>query len=168
MRFYYDGLKSRSRGYLPHWEADRGIYFVPFRLADSLPLHVVERLRIHVELDQGRGKCVLRDPGAAQVVADALRFHDAARYELLAWCVMPNHVHVVGRAGELAAIVHSWKSYSINRINALLGRSGRVWAREYYDHLIRSERELVSTIAYVMNNPAKAELVDWRWVWSAG
>src|SRR5260370_30046644 len=34
----------RSRGYLPHWALDDALYFITFRLADSLPQHVLASL----------------------------------------------------------------------------------------------------------------------------
>ena len=88
-------------------------------------------------------------------------------YDLPAWCVMPNHVHVVVRPREghrLADILHSWKSFTATRINRLLGRTGRQWQREYYDHLIRDEREFGRIIQYILQNPAKAGLKHWPWV----
>ncbi len=79
---------------------------------------------------------------------------------------MPNHVHVVMTpfSGEaLSDILHSWKSYTAHKAKEILGVT-RFWAREYYDHIIRSDRELDNTIAYVRCNPAKAGLVKWPWV----
>jgi REP element-mobilizing transposase RayT len=81
---------------------------------------------------------------------------------------MPNHVHVVLRLSpgqELAAVVHSWKSYTAKQANQILRRSGSWWGREYYDHLIRDGDELDRIIRYVKNNPIKAGLKDWVWVW---
>jgi hypothetical protein len=45
---------------------------------------------------------------------------------------------------------------------------GVFWPREYYDHLIRNEGELERSIRYVSENPVKAQLKDWKWVWVAG
>ena len=56
------------------------------------------------------------------MVASALRHFDGERYRLLAWCIMPNHVHGLVETSEswpLAAIVHSWKSYTANQLNRL-------------------------------------------------
>ncbi len=81
---------------------------------------------------------------------------------------MPNHVHVVltpGEGHELSRILHSWKSFTANRINVLLGRSGRLWQEESFDHVIRSEEDLVKFIDYTENNPVVAGLCglpdDW-------
>ena len=64
-----------------------------------------------------------------------------------------------------AAVIHSWKSFTAKRVNRILGRSGPLWGREYYDHLVRDRDQLSRTIRYVINNPLKAGLLDWAWVW---
>jgi REP element-mobilizing transposase RayT len=196
MTFIHPTIKSR--GYLPHWQLNNGLYAITFRLADSLPKLVLDtlaaekrhletkalnaidkaRLRWHLDqkfdeaLDRGQGACYLRNPRAANVIIDTLKLFDEQRYQLLAWCVMPNHVHVVMqlfKGHELPRVVHSWKSFTGTRINELLGREGeRLWQREYYDRCIRDERELEETIIYVATNPEKAGLIDWPYVWAAG
>ena len=60
-------------------------------------------------------------------------------------------------------MVHSWKSFSAKQANRILGRHGVFWQREYYHHLIRSEEEFERAIRYVAENPAKANLKDWKW-----
>ena len=122
-------------------------------------------------LDSGAGACHLKHPSIAEEVENALRHFDNQRYRLFAWCVMPNHVHVVVRllpGHTLAEAVHSWKSFTAKRANEALGRQGSFWQREYYDHLIRNEGELERSIRYVAENPEKANLKDWRWVWVCG
>jgi REP element-mobilizing transposase RayT len=103
----------------------------------------------------------------AALVRDALRFFDGERYDLYAWCIMPNHVHVVvqPRPGfGLTDILHSWKSFSGSKANQLLGRQGEFWQAESFDHLIRDESDLKNQIRYVQENPEKAGLKDWRFV----
>ncbi len=118
-------------------------------------------------LDEGRGKSWMRDDRIAKVVADALGFFDTIRYRLVAWCVMPNHVHVVlepiGRY-DLPEILHSWKSFTAKRINKILGADGQLWETEYYDHMIRDEKDLRAQIEYIVANPPRAGLKDWKWV----
>jgi REP element-mobilizing transposase RayT len=112
----------------------------------------------------------MNNPDVADIVANTLTYFVDQRYWLDAWAVMPNHVHaVITPLGvwTLAEIVHSWKSYSANRANELLGRRGRFWAREYFDRILRDEQDHAETIGYVLANPEKAGLRDWRWT-SAG
>ena len=115
-------------------------------------------------LRAGSGECLLRKPAIAELTIDTWRHFDEERYQLIAWCVMPNHAHVITRlfrGSELGRVVHSWKSYTAKAANRLLGRVGEFWAREYYDRCLRDERELLRTVRYVLENPAKAGLVDW-------
>ena len=104
-------------------------------------------------------------------MAVALRFWDGKRYRLLAWCVMPNHVHVVCRllpGQDLSKVLHGWKSFTARKANETLGRKGAFWQREYYDRLIRDGGELERAVRYVVMNPERARLKGWRWVWRAG
>lgn len=114
------------------------------------------------------GSCVLRQPALAQIVQEALLFFEGQRYLLSAWCVMPNHVHVVVTPlppYRLAAIVHSWKSYTAKKINSCLRRSGTLWERECFDHLIRTEEYWEAFVRYTEGNAVAAGLCakpeDW-------
>jgi hypothetical protein len=65
--------------------------------------------------DRGAGACFLRDPRIGELMANALRFWDGKRYRLVAWCVMPNHAHVVCRllpGQELSKVLQGWKSFT--------------------------------------------------------
>lgn len=122
-------------------------------------------------LRQGYGACWLRRDDIAHIVAQAFCHFDAVRYRLLAWCIMPNHVHVVLRPMEgwnISDILHSWKSFTSKKANKILGRSGTFWRPEYYDHLIRDDRELRHCIDYAWKNPEAARLpgcMKWKWRW---
>jgi menaquinone-specific isochorismate synthase len=143
------------------------------------PANVIEAFAVrrmlerHVddELHVGRGSCALQDKRIAEEVIATWRLFEGERYDLITWCVMPNHVHVVLRllAGDdLDRVLHSWKSYTSKVANRVLGRTGTFWQREYFDRLIRSEEDFEDTIEYVVRNPEKAGLTDWPWVWRAG
>jgi REP element-mobilizing transposase RayT len=169
-----------SRGYLPHFDSAETTQFVTFRLADSLPRAVAEALaklpdnlaETDHRLDGGFGSCWLKQPLVAELVQDALVHFDGQRYRLLAWCIMPNHVHVVVEpiSGHiLGSIMHTWKSFTAKEANRILGRNGPFWHKDYFDRFIRDEGHLARTIDYVENNPSKAGLVsvDTAWPWSS-
>ncbi|MEZ0326386.1 MAG: transposase [Fimbriimonas sp.] len=123
--------------------------------------------KIEDALAAGHGRCVLAHPSAAQIVRDALYCFHGERYRLHAWCIMPNHVHaVVEPLGgvPLKEILHSWKSYTANKVNALVGSKGAFWQVESYDHLVRGRADYENQIQYVLENPVKAGLRDWVWV----
>jgi type I restriction enzyme R subunit len=109
-------------------------------------------------LRSGLGACILRDPANAQIVADALRFFDGQRYELDQHVVMPNHVHVLVKphpGHHLANILHSLKSFTANRLNRRLGRTGQLWQHESYDHIVRNEEAMHALRRYIRENPTK-------------
>jgi type I restriction enzyme R subunit/putative DNA methylase len=120
-------LGWHERGHLPHCDYPGLVQLVTFRLADSLPesrrgewehLLAIEdvrekRSKLEEYLDRGAGECHLREPRIARLCEDALLFFHKARYELLAWCVMPNHVHVLVHVWRtpLGRMVQSWKRH---------------------------------------------------------
>jgi hypothetical protein len=113
--------------------------------ATTPELHEIERLireRAEEVPDQGAGSSHLRDPPIAQLVADAITHFDEDRYTLLAWSVMPNHVHVLFVAHQTVdRILQSWKSFTSKAANKLLQREGTFWQEDDWDRLIRSREE---------------------------
>jgi hypothetical protein len=118
-------------------------------------------------LDRGFGNCWLEREPVAELIAGNLEFHDGKLYHRVAWAVMPNHVHAVLRligSATLARVMHALKSYTAKEANAVLGRRGTFWQDDYFDRLIRSEEDLLTRVQYVVNNPAKGGLRNWKWV----
>jgi type I restriction enzyme R subunit/putative DNA methylase len=184
--------------HLPHRDEWHLVQMITFRLADSLPrekLHQLEaelgkfvisederdqrrRTQIEAWLDAGTGSCALRQPEMARVMEEGFLRADGERYRLLAWCVMPNHAHVlIQQWAPLADIVRSWKAYSGRWASAhaaqlLPGRWGagsakassktsrtfRFWQPGYWDRFMRNERHFSATIEYIHYNPVKAGL----------
>ncbi len=120
---------------------------------------------------------LLSNDDCASYIQETLHYHDSSRYELIAYCIMPNHVHVIilpllnpdGNIYPISRITYSWKRYSANKINKYLDKKGNLWQAESYDHLVKDEEELYRTIEYVINNPVEAGLVkhwkDWEHSW---
>jgi len=160
-----------------------------FRLHDSVPAHVIQswraelvrteklseremilRKRLVRYEDAGHGACWLRDSRVAALLEGTLLEFDGERYRLVAWCIMPNHAHVlIETMGDwtLDRIVHGWKSYTSHAANRLLKRTGAFWAREYHDRFVRDDDHLAVCVRYIENNPVAAGLVleagSWRW-----
>jgi REP element-mobilizing transposase RayT len=135
--------------------------------------HELERLnylyseKIECYLDRGAGSCYMKDNRIAKLVADAVTHFESQRYDLAAWCVMPNHVHAVlnpRTSHKLSEILHSWKSFTAKEANKLLKRQGSFWQTEPYDHLIRDRADFLHAVRYVLANPRKANLSNWPWV----
>jgi REP element-mobilizing transposase RayT len=191
------------RGNFPHLKREGAIYFITFRLADSLPAHEVARFKheraaileqaraakspltwhdeqellawycdkVEALLDAGHGACWLSKPKVAELIAAAVKFFVGQRYDLHAWTIMPNHVHVVVWPypnQTLSSVLHSWKSFTSKEAAKILKRTRQTfWQSESFDHFIRDEKERARLVTYVENNPVKAGFCkraeDWKW-----
>jgi type I restriction enzyme R subunit/putative DNA methylase len=164
-----------SRGYLPHFDQPGLVQSVTFRLGDSLPkAQLIEleqllprersaerRLQIEEWLDQGAGSCILRRPDCAQIVVDCILHGDGAKHRALAWCVMPNHVHLLLQVlpgFPLERIVGAIKAFSSRSINPLLNRGGALWMPDYFDRFVRDDRHFANEVEYIEHNPVIAGL----------
>ncbi len=174
-----------ERGYLPHRDEPGLTQFVTFHLADSFPNSLYsewehfakieddreQRKQLEAYLDKGRGECHLRLSEIAKLVEDNFRQFSKVsggsqtltpgRYELRAWVVMPNHVHVLFKVGtaSMSEIVGSWKKHTGRLANKLLGKQGAFWAEDYFDTYMRDARHELKTVRYIENNPTKSKLV---------
>lgn len=110
----------------------------------------------HQWLDAGYGECLLRRPEVRDVLIHRLLTEPT----LDAWVIMPNHVHalVAPDGKSLGDVMQSWKGGSAFEINRLLGRSGSLWQKETYDHIVRSEAQWMHYRRYIAENPIKARL----------
>jgi len=187
---FYQEIETYKRN-LPHWQQGSVWYFVTFRLADSIPNHINEKIlsereiwiknhkdltkltkeekieyyrlfskRIENFLDNNTGSCILKDKKIAEIIARTLVYFDSQRYELDEWVIMPNHVHALVKPllnYKLSTILHSWKSFSANEINKLLGKNGQIWTYESYDHIVRNKNAFDVIRKYIRENPTKAK-----------
>ena len=170
--------------HLPHWHQDGKYVFVTFRLYDSLPQEKLQWLLEEKEswlkqhpqpwsektakeyvdkfgkavdrwLDNNYGDCLLKKTINRKIVEDALLFFNGERYDLVAFVVMPNHVHILMKlkeGNELIEIMRSIKSYTAKKINENENRTGPVWQSESYDRLIRDPAHFENVIRYIIAN----------------
>jgi REP element-mobilizing transposase RayT len=144
------------RRQLPHLQCDDKQHFVTFCTARRWVLP--ERVRSIVL------ECCLHDNGT--------------KFDLRVAVVMPDHVHMMfmplvnQQAMEiysLAEILDAVKGASAHKVNKVLGRRGRVWQPESFDHVLRSLENLDAKIAYLLENPVRLGLVhewaDYPWLW---
>ena len=102
---------------------------------------------------------------AERLLAAARNYDERNEWRCLLMLMMPDHVHALlafpsGKA--MATVVGSWKRYAARSL-------GVKWQVNFFDHRVRSERELAETWIYVLRNPVAKGLCekeeDWRWVW---
>ncbi len=89
----------------------------------------------------------------------------AAEVKLYAYCLMPDHMHLLlspSRSTSIPRFLQDFKSRS-TRVAWSLGIAGRIWQSSFYDHFLRAEEDLQVAAQYILNNPVRASLVeDWR------
>ena len=110
-------------------------------------------------LDRGYGSCLVRQPEVAALIGEALQYFHGDRVWTGDFVAMPNHVHaLMTPIGKYAMedILHSVKSYTSHEINKLANRSGPLWSKESYDHIVRDGEQLTAFQKYIRNNPVKA------------
>jgi type I restriction enzyme R subunit len=115
----------------------------------------------HDALDECKGECVLRRPVLSKVVAKSLLHFDGVRYVMLAFVVMPNHVHLLAAFVDEQSMLDQcehWKHYTATQINRRLGQKGRFWQQDGFDHLVRSEAQFEYLRKYIAANPTRARL----------
>ena len=181
---------------LPHIYLPEASCFITYRLKGSLPLSVINELKKKFEFNKkmsgkidvyklqklffagyddllnsaADGPAFLCENFISKIVWDSILFYAKKEYNLICFCIMPNHVHILltlyKNSKSLDKIMKQIKGFSANRINKIRNEKGSVWQSESYDHIVRDEGEFYRIINYIINNPVKAGLTeDWR-AWS--
>jgi putative transposase len=134
---------------MPHWRLVGSVYFITWRLAFSQP-----------ELTSDE----------RAVIMSALKHFDGHRCELYACVVMHNHVHALVKPSEkyrLQDLVHSWKSFTAHKFSQNGDRKAPIWQEDYFDRIIRDEKQFLDKAQYIINNPLTRwpDVDEYPWVW---
>ena len=197
----FDGTLDFYYSDLPHWAVQSGRYFITLRQFGSLPADTTarirrlrwrweaegpaatrDRLRRHIfrvmetALDPGSHNQLLTRPAVADMVMEAMAHREQhQRWTVLAFVVMPNHLHLFvdlvnqqGPKGSMKRVLTDFKRWTGQRAKALTGCGPHpFWQGEWFDHWSRTDREDARIIEYIRNNPCRAGLCrqpeDWPW-----
>jgi putative transposase len=116
-------------------------------------------------------------PNVADLVSDYILGGAEERlYELHAWVVMANHVHLLVRPFiKPSEVFRRIKGRSARVANLALCRTGQpFWQSESYDHWVRNADEMTRIAQYIENNPVTAGVItraeDYQWsgAWRRG
>lgn len=186
-------LGWHERGVLPHCDYPGLTQFLTIRLADSMPSqrrgeweHLLRipscrerRTKLEEYLDKGIGSCALKESVLDRLVETAILHFHRSRYELIAWCVMPNHVHLLVKIWDTPVwkLVQSWKRFTVRQSASVEGvhfdppsggcaanaqtsqsRLRLQWQREYWDTFMRDDNQSVRAVQYIERNPVVARL----------
>jgi len=113
------------------------------------------------------------------IVLESCLHDNGKMFDLQVAVVMSDHVHMIFTPSvdtqamqvcSLAQIMDAIKGASAHKVNKTLGRKGRVWQAESFDHVLRSSESLDAKIRYVLENPVRRGLVqacsDYPWLWA--
>ena len=146
--------KYRYRRNLPHYQKDNRMLFITYATWH---------------------RWILPDVARDLALQSCLRAN-GRKYELYAAVARPDHVHLIclpladtNGSISIPEITRTIKSESAHRINKALGRTGRVWQDESFDHILRGDESLTKKMQYILDNPVRAGLVlepqDYPWLW---
>ncbi|QOG12683.1 transposase [Arcobacter sp. FWKO B] len=163
----YDYYKRK----LPHISIENHYIFITFRTYDSVDEYVKKisssildnkqkQYDIDKYLDSSNNGAYFYGK-VLENMKDILLQNDNILYQLEAFCIMPNHIHImILPKDNLSNIIKYIKGTSANKINKLLNRQGAFWQREYYDKVVRDEIIYEKVLKYIFYNPIKAKLAD--------
>ncbi|HEX4003129.1 MAG TPA: transposase [Candidatus Acidoferrales bacterium] len=168
---------------LPHWHPDSKALFITWRLHGSLPkprefqadedaFMEEDWIEVDAALDHAEsGPLWLKDARIAALVVAAMEAGSAefCRYDLHAYVVMANHVHMLlTPKTEVPKIARSLKGVTARAANLILRRTGKpFWQDESFDHWIRDDSDFTKNLHYIEHNPVAAGFAatpqDWPW-----
>ncbi len=143
--------ESSWRRHLPHFQLSAGYYFITLVTYNR----------------------TLLQPSQKDCIFNAINFLNGKKYALYAAVILNDHLHmIINPIDSLSKIMHSIKSFTAHEINKQLNRKGKIWQDESMDKVIRSEKEFIEKINYIVNNPIKAHLsqgyADYKWLYIRG
>ena len=180
-----NGNFSLKESYLPLLDQQGKLQFITFRCFDSIPAKIREEIKDFKEyfiktyplpwdiatmvefrktvgkreeslLDNGYGKCLLKSPEYRKIVDDALEFFNKDLYDLHAYVIMPNHVHILMAMlgdNDITECLESIKKFTATKINKITGEKGKYWDGQNYCRLIRNQDHYDIVRSYINKNP---------------
>lgn len=152
--------------HLPHIDIAGCYQFITFRTYDSIDeflkklslqnkVNSKKQLEIDNYLDGSQNGAYLNGE-ILVALSEFFKSKDKVLYELVAFAIMPNHIHLLIKPlKKLDFVMQIIKGSSAKMINEIMGRSGKFWASDYYDRVIRDEKHFEVVYQYIKNNPLK-------------
>ena len=101
----------------------------------------------------------------AKIISDSIiNSCEMNHYILYAYCIMPNHVHILTKnmneptIKNISSLMHSIKSFSTKKVRDECNIEFKFWQSRFYHRVVYSQKNFENKIFYIKNNPAKAAL----------
>jgi REP element-mobilizing transposase RayT len=167
-------LKTKNKYQkLPHIDIEGYYQFITFRTYDSLDSYLEKLYELNISNKQKQQQIdtyLDTSQKGAYLTNDILLYlydyfisQDKILYDLIAFSIMPNHIHILFKPyDKLSKVIQKIKGNSSLEINKRLNKSGKFWASNYYDKAIRGEKHFMMVYEYIKNNPLKIGVKDGR------
>jgi REP element-mobilizing transposase RayT len=115
----------------------------------------------HCRVSTEAGSAPFSDPRAASLVVETLKYHHATSVRILAFCVMPDHVHVLLSIREGARSLSRW----VGDVKRWVSRRGVPdhlvisWQKGFFERVLRSNEDVLTAARYILANPVRAGIV---------
>jgi putative transposase len=132
---------------------------------------LLENVYFHV-MARGNQKqaTFLQDSDFNKYLALLKHYKRKYHFKLFAWCLMPNHVHLilsVNKATDLRKIMQGMTIAYVRWFNKKYGKVGHLWQGRYKSMVIQKEAYVLNCINYIEMNPVRANLtqnpMDYAW-----
>ncbi len=154
----------KTHPHLHHIDLKNHYQFITFCTYDSVDAYMTKLAQQKInnrqrqwQIDQyadTSNKGAYLNGDVLQWFSDFLHNQHQQSYELIAFSIMPNHVHLLIKPlMPLDKIMQFIKGVSARYINQQLKYSGKFWAKDYYDKFVRDQEHFLRVYAYIKNNP---------------
>lgn len=134
------------------------------------------RMYEHALEEEATGSKLLQQFQLAQQVKETFKDEHGKSIDVLAYSILPNHVHLVceiledhGNGNPWSDVMRKVKSKSARRINDILQTGGSFWDSLNYEHPVFEDEDLLRIIQYVVRNPVKLGIANsgnaWKWTY---
>lgn len=96
------------------------------------------------------------------IMKESLNYYEKYNYELVCYCLMTNHVHLLVRANEkeTANLIRRIHSIYSRYFNKKYNYVGHLWQDKYFAELIEDDKQILETSRYIHLNPVRANMVE--------
>lgn len=117
----------------------------------------------HVTVSSHNRRAILsRDEVAAAIVDNLIQLATNLSYEIFAFCILPDHLHILCQPRAEAPSLETFVGKVKGRISRELGKKGvkrPIWQRGFYDHILRKEEDVLTVAKYIAENPVRQGIV---------
>ena len=149
-------MQIKTKGQYRTWGKSRSNRLSTYDYSEDRPIHATI-------CTDDKESIFDSEANAKTVINELLKTGRELGFQILCYCLMPDHLHIVLSPGDSALPLSKF-------LNVFKGRTSKVfreregwnklWQRSAYDHIIRTDEDLKGIIEYIRNNPVRKGFVE--------